>query len=126
MSFLSMTTEIPRVKLLEILKKNLDEHKKIYEESVEGWKKETRAGLDKVLGQLDRGEMPEYYQFVRRPENYSKTYESAISMLEMGMAENIILQPDDFERLVLDKWEWQNQFLASNASYSGTALRKMK
>jgi hypothetical protein len=51
------------------------------------------------------------------PRSYAAEYEQAIEELRWHTGETIELSSRDFARFVLDKWEWAQQFAASNMVY---------
>lgn len=123
-SSISMKTKVSRTKLLDILKQNLQEHNKILAEAIEGYKTNLVRLLTRELQRArDFGEFVQFH--LPKPQSYAKIYESCIKMLEMGEAETIDLDPQEFESLVLDQWDWQQGFLSSNCGYSSLANTKM-
>jgi len=56
------------------------------------------------------------------PENHSTDYEKAIRKLELSIFDKVTLSEEEYERYVLNNWEWRNSFLASNTSYINSAV----
>jgi hypothetical protein len=58
------------------------------------------------------------------PQDHSNAYRTVIKMLELHLeagAETIELKAADVQQYVLNDWGWMDNFLASNAAYSGKA-----
>ena len=51
------------------------------------------------------------------PKNFSDAYEQAIEMLEWEERDEVELSSYEFRCFVMDKWDWQDEFVASNARY---------
>ena len=114
--------------LLKKLKKNLEEHKTIVTEAREGYIKEAekqiQAELRKFRKAVRDGKLIHVGVSINPPQDYSSAYETIIEMLEMCTEEEIELDPDQFRKLVQDRWEWTDQFLGHTQAYSATAVRK--
>jgi len=118
---MAMTTKVKKADLLETLKKNRDQHHKIFEEALEGYRKEMEATLETALELVKKGKRIVHRISLPVPTNETSSYDTAIKMLEMGTEDVIELSAQDFACLVEDKWEWRDAFLTSNSSYSETA-----
>lgn len=109
--------------VLATIRKNAEQHKKIFEEATEGYLKKIKKEL---LKHLERAENKEVYNiFIRHtpPENHLKQYERAVKMLEMHNGETIELGDEQVETLILDNWKWKNHFMDIAATYSDTAQK---
>jgi hypothetical protein len=121
---IQMTSTVKRTELLNKLVENLKEHKIIVKEAKEGYIKKAREALTARLQQLERLE-PVNLQFtLQQPMDYSEVYETCISMLQWSRDDLVTLAADEFRQLVLDEWDWQENFLTSSSLYSATATRK--
>lgn len=118
---MQMTTRVEKKELLEILRKNREQHKKIWEEALEGYRVEMVKRLDRFLVEVKEGKLISQQIGLPVPTNETGSYDTAIKMLEMGTDTIIILSAQDFACLVEDKWEWKRNFILSNSGYSGTA-----
>lgn len=120
---IKLSVTVPTTELLTKLKDNLEEHKKIYAEAVDGFKKHARGKLENVLELCDGRQ--DVYIHIDAPKDYSEVYVSAIGMLEMHKDETIELDADTYRHLAEDKWDWMENFLTSNSRYSRTAATKL-
>lgn len=111
--------------LLTKLKTNLEEHKTIFIEAQEGYKKAFETELKKKLSKLVEGDIPSPGSRLSIPHSYAKDYEDAIEMLTFTSDAEVTLDQSLFNAYVLDEWDWQTNFLTSNSSYSVSATRKM-
>ena len=111
--------------LLETLKRNRAEHRKIFLEAVEGYKKEATKQLEDHLARIKSGKYYQVYVVVAQPMDQTKDYDRTIGMLEMSLDTEIELSEQDYKSYVLDDWTWKTQFLSSNRSYSATASATM-
>jgi len=118
---MAMTTKVKKAELLATLKKNRDQHQKIFEEALAGYKKEMEATLEHALEVIRAGKRIVHRIHLPVPTNETASYDTAIKMLEMGTEEVVELSAQDFACLVEDKWEWRDAFLTSNSNYSETA-----
>lgn len=111
------------VKVSEILAKvraNREQHVALYAEAKANYLSTVRAGLEKVLAKLDAGKYKENdYISVsfNPPKDYTEVYDQAISMFELETRETMLLDQQQFASLLLDKWDWKNDFIASNSAY---------
>lgn len=119
---IEMTTKVKKAELLEILKKNRAQHRKIFEEALEGYKKKMIALLLKMLKSIRKGERIQHMINMPLPQNMTKEYDTVIRMLEMSTDAEVKLSAKDFQCFVEDRWEWRDSFLHSNAAYSMTAM----
>ena len=104
--------------LIEKLKENLKLHNEIVAAAIEGFWKTVREGFDEDSLMIH---IREDY-----PKDYSEHYEDTISMLELSKETEIVLDERDFKRLVLNKWEWAQEFVAANSFYTDTASKFTK
>ena len=119
---IDLTINVNKEELLKKLKVNLEEHKKIYKEAVEGFKDHAKKELDSLLSRCDGRQ--NIYLSLAAPEDHSSAYKTVIGMLEMANDEEIELGAAEFRNLVEDQWDWMENWLLSNSAYSGTAVRK--
>jgi len=134
------TVKIERTKLVEKLRKNRGEHEEIYHESVEGYLKALREALtelgEKVTHIASEGEDCDLHAHweniqreelsdvvkLRKPKNSLTAYDEAIEIFEWDETEQVELTMKEFRSYVLDKWDWQDQWLHDNSGYSKSAM----
>lgn len=121
MNNVKMVTRVPRQKLLETLKANLAKHAGIVQEARNGYIKKAKLALEGRMEQLRKGQVVSLMFSLSPPVDNSEVYKSAIAMLEWNENEFVELHPDEFRQLVQDEWDWTDNFLASNSTYSRTS-----
>lgn len=120
------TVRMSKEMLLERITKNRDEHRKIFEEAMEGWKRSVIEALEKAHQEALEGRAYRIQFHIERPVDHSDDYDSVIELLEASLDEEFELTYQEFNNFVLDKWGWQHAFLTSAASYgSDTSLDKL-
>lgn len=110
---------VDKLDLLEKLKANRNEHRKIFLEAQAGFRQAAIRELDSMLADARTPDKK-----IRRtvnlvePVDQTKDYDRAIAMLEMSVDEKIQLEEHDFRAYVQDEWSWKAQFNNSNRMYS--------
>lgn len=115
------TVKVEKSKLLEVVRANRENHKKIFTEAQENYRTAVIAELDRMLAEAKSGARIRRAVSLVEPIDQTREYDSAIRMLEMSTDDVIELTTSQFNNLVLDDWSWRHQFLASNRLYSKTA-----
>ena len=109
---------IEKSELLEILKKNREAHRAIFEAALAGYRKKAIQLLDKALKDAKEGRKINTWIQLQEPVDQTKDYDRAIRMIGMSVDENIEIGETDFANYVLDDWQWKQQFLTTNAMYT--------
>lgn len=112
--------KVKKETVLDILKKNLVQHQKDYDEAVLGWIEKAKGELKKILEKLDLPNAIETkidITYLPKPNSYVKEYEKAIKMIEFETREEIEISEVDFERYFLDEWNWKSSFLLNTTMY---------
>ena len=114
------SVNVKRSELLEILKKNREQHKLDYAEAVEGYRGAKIKALEDALEKVKTEEKPEKTSLnvsLNKPITYVSEYTEVIDMLEMSVDEIINLDSDSFQAYIKDNWSWKRSFMASNSTY---------
>ena len=111
---------IKKSELLTAVKKNRENHRTIFLEALDGYKKEMTSRLESMLVDIRHGKRISHSISLPQPMDQTKEYDQAIKMLEMSVDEIIELDDESFRNLVMDDWRWKEQFSASNIAYSKT------
>lgn len=115
------TVKVKKSELLKKLKHNRSEHREIFEEASEAFRKEVIKVLDKRLADARAGKRIKLRIDLIQPMDQTEEYDQAIAMCEMSVDDEITLSHDNFRNYVLDKWHWREQFITSNERYSEKA-----
>lgn len=108
---------VNKTKLLELVRKNRDQHRAQYEKAFAGYRKECYEVLEANLKalQTDKAHIVRFRE--QPPEDHTDDYDRAIQMLEMSVDDVIELHASEFSNFVQDDWEWKERWSASNSSY---------
>ena len=103
--------QVDRSKLLETLKTNLEEHKRIVKESKAGYLAAAQQDLLDRIEQLRKGKLVDLSFKRQVPRSYAKVYEQLIRMLEYSSQDLISIDAEQFRHIVDDDWDWMQSFL---------------
>jgi hypothetical protein len=103
--------------LLEVLKKNREEHRKIFLEACEGYREQAVIELEHMLDEAKKGKKICRSVSLIEPMDQTKDYDRAIKMLEMEMRTEVELTEVEFAQYVMDDWRWKDQFTITNSVY---------
>jgi len=113
---------VSKTKLIDILKKNREDHIAIHKEANEAFKTKLADVLGELLQDVSEGKIPDDYQRqiidVRKPECHTEDYERTLRMLDLHQGDTIELDQHEFRSLVDDEWEWSERWALSNSHYS--------
>lgn len=112
---------VNKSEILDILKTNRDNHIKIYNESIDGFKIKTREKFEEKLKSLADGKIDNLSINISKPENHAKDYDAAIRMIELHTNHTIELNSQDFNNLILDDWQWRRTWITHLSEFSNTA-----
>lgn len=116
------TVTVDKSQLTGMITNNRAAHRKIFEEAVEGYKKEGIRLLEEHVERIKKGDLVEVYVRLPRPEDHTADYDRVLKMLEMHTEIHVEIDQESFASYVMDDWTWKRQFLATNSAYSGTAM----
>ena len=110
---------VNKAKLLEILKKNRDEHRDLFLEAQKNFRVVAIAMLDAQLKAARDGKPFELTRLTTllAPQDHTADYERSIQMLEMSVNAEIMIDEREFQHYVQDVWNWSREWAVSNLSY---------
>lgn len=114
------TTKIKREDLLAVLKTNRDQHEAVFLEAQIGYRRKVIEVLEARLADARNDRPINTFIQLTAPVNQTKDYDRVIKMIEMGIDEVIELDEEEFSQYVLDQWQWQKSFAASNKLYANS------
>lgn len=135
--------KVSGAELLKALRENKQKHDEIFASALEGYykavqdeietKKTTLASVAVELSNFEFSQqqtdkkpvrfttkLPIYDIFNIRtafPENHEDDYARAIRMVELSAIEYFSLTESEFNRYVMNNWEWKEKFLLSSSQY---------
>lgn len=110
---------VPKDKLLDTIRTNREAHREQFLAAQLKYREVVIRELDSRLAQARDGGAINLGFALPEPVDYSDQYDTAISMLEWEVDEEVTLAEHDFQRYVLNKWEWARMFAANTQSYLG-------
>ncbi len=112
--------KINKEELLNIVRANKEKHIKEFAEAVEDFKK---AALNiaennlKLAQTADTEQIAKFKALPSKPVSYEDSYTRAIRMLELSVDSVIEIEEQIFNQLVLDEWQWKQNFAVTSALY---------
>lgn len=114
-------------------KAQLDEKRKQLYTALDEFQEDAETQLDRVVQKVDAKEiLPQSinvkgftwssYLSLAYPANHTTDYERAIRMMSASVYDEVKLSVNEFDRYVMNNWEWKNQFVASNSLYITTGV----
>ena len=104
--------------LIAVLRTNRDGHRKLYVEAWEEYRRQVLEAMQHNLTHAKNGGHLELRITMRTPEDHTEEYDAVIGLLEMSTQPDVELTAHDYERFVLDRWEWKRSFEDSTVSYT--------
>jgi hypothetical protein len=112
------TVKVKREELLTKVRANRDAHRTLFLKAHEGYRKLVIEELDRMLKDAKEGLRIQRSVTLTEPSNHVKDYDRVITMLEMSVDDTITLEAHDFDRYVMDNWDWSRFALATNTAYA--------
>ena len=113
-----LTMKFPVPDLRVKLETNRGNHANIVKESKEGYLVALRKELAQKLKKLRKGETINPNSKLPVPGDNLDEYDTAIEMLKFTSDDHVVLTQSQFHAYVLDKWDWQKNFLDTASAYS--------
>jgi hypothetical protein len=108
---------VSKAKLLQQLQDNRASHRALFLQAQEVFREKVIQTLDQRLAQARSGGRIELFINLPEPVDYTDEFDRAIAMMEWEESDQITLSEKDFQRYVLNKWEWAAAFAANTQSY---------
>ena len=98
--------------------KNRDEHCKIFEEALDGYRKTAISELETILERARTGKrVVEVSVHLPMPRDHTREYDAVIKMLELTADATVLLDQQEFTQYVMDDWDWMRDFLVASRTY---------
>lgn len=114
------TVRMNKDELLQIVRENKEKHISEYNESVQDYidlvMKISKDNLT-LAKTNDIKQISKIKHKPQEPVSYEDSYNRAIRMLELSIEDVIEIDSTTFNQLVLDEWQWKQQFTATISSY---------
>jgi hypothetical protein len=106
--------------LLGYLRDNRANHAAIVEKAQAKFREKAIARLEEMLTLAKNGEPVDVKVGLVVPTCHIREYDTAIGLLAMTQEageEFVEIDSDEYERFVMDRWEWVERFTTSNRAY---------
>lgn len=110
--------------LLEKLEENRRDHRQVFEEALEGYRREVIRRLEEHIKETKEGKNRDVYVSMPVPKDHTVDYDRAIAMVRMSVGNTITVSETDFAQYVMDDWRWQREFIEN--SYGSRTARSEK
>ena len=111
------TMKFPVKELTKIIKKNRDEHRKMFERAQEGYKEDFLKELEMMLEEARKGKRYRRSVQLVEPMDMTREYDRILKMLELTTETEIELNQNEFAQYVMDDWGWKQQVTSTNQQY---------
>jgi hypothetical protein len=108
---------VDRIKLLGIIKINLEKYEAIYTSSIDAYWKLAERKISKMLERVKQQRQINTYLDLNFPIDHREDYKLIINILEMLEDEKIQVTPQEFSKYVLNNWTWREDFIMQTTSY---------
>jgi hypothetical protein len=104
--------------LLAKLLENRDEHRKLFEEALDGWHEEVIKALETQIERVkaDKKYNPSWH--IPMPEDHTCEYDKMIDLVRASLDDEFELALHEFNCYVRDDWGWKADFLMTALNYT--------
>jgi hypothetical protein len=113
---------VEKARLLAVLKENRKNHADTLEKAISGYRKAWEDLLERTLQEVRNGGNIDHGLSLPLPMDHRRDYDRAIKMLEMSTEDKIVISEKDFQRYVMDEWEWKFAADLHNMSYAAGTI----
>ncbi len=103
--------------LLNILVTNRNKHEAKFEKAFAKYREKVIEQMKANLDAAKSGKELKVYINLVTPTSHSFDYNRAIGMVEATTEQTIELDAKDYGQLIMDKWDWTDQFNTTNSNY---------
>lgn len=112
------TVRVNRAELLEKLRANRENHRALFEEAFENYRKFMLEELERRIEEVKVGKQIDHYIRLQAPQDHTEDYDRVILMAEMSLSDEIELSQQHFGAYVMDQWQWKTDFMANATTYT--------
>lgn len=109
---------LKKSQVLDALRDNREDHRRRFEEAMEGYKEQAVRTLEKHIEQIKANDPERVTLNLPLPEDHTDDYDHAISMLEWSQDDEVILNRYEFRTYIEDDWDWKQQWMTTNQLYT--------
>lgn len=108
---------VDKERLGQTLVRNRDEHQHLFQTAQREFRAKFIEVLERRLAAARSGDPVKAYLSMPEPVDYTEAFDRAIAMVEWAEGDTITLSEQDFQRYILNKWEWSPAFEANTVAY---------
>lgn len=114
------TVTVDKDELITKLRQNREDHEREYADACHTYREKMLEALDETAAHVRDGGAIDLSEITKlpKPVEYLGSFDEAIAMLEWEQDDQVKLEQRDFQRYVLNKWEWGHQFMAATSLYN--------
>ena len=112
------TVKVKREELLTKVRANRDAHQNLFLKAQEGYRKLIIEELDRMLAEAKAGRKISRSINLAEPVDHTSVYDRVIMMLEMSVDDTIVLDANEFDQYVRDRWAWSHHATTMPESYA--------
>ena len=148
---MTRTVRVNRLKLLETLRKNREQHLKVFNEAMAGYKELALAKVNEAFNGLEGRLLQKKDEIVAKigtfssetadsfadylvildtvcvsltvPVSYVAAYDTAIDMATFDTREELDLSGAEFQCFCRDVWDWSYEFTSISSTYTSKNVR---
>lgn len=109
---------VNKANLIDTLRTNASEHRAIFIEAQEAYRKAMIDELDRALQEAKDGRPIRRAFALPVPEDHTEDFVTAIQMLEWDTADEVTLTWREFMQYVKNEWSWKQAFIANTQAYT--------
>jgi hypothetical protein len=114
------TVIVDKVKLLETLSKNREEHRAVFLEAMAGYKAKVLQLLDEHTERVKNNGIEQVNIHLPMPSDHTEDYDRAIATLKWTLLDEVELTIQEFDMYVRDSWGWKREWTTSNSVYAAS------
>jgi hypothetical protein len=107
-----------RSELLEKVKENRSEHRKVFEDALAGWEDAVVKRLATMVKNAKDKKKFELQVGLPQPQDHTNDYDRVIAMLELSVDETVVIDHRQFAQYYMDDWGWKNDFITTASTYT--------
>lgn len=104
--------------LLDSVTTNREQHRGLFLQACDGFRKEAIRQIEGVLTEAKAGRDFSLHIGLVAPADHTRDYDRVIRSLQMQVDSQTMLTETEFAQYVMDDWSWKRDFLVTCSSYS--------
>lgn len=105
--------------VIKTIEKNRAAHRAMFEAAMEGYKVKAIEILEGHIQRIKDGAPEKVIISLPIPQDHTDDYKLVLSMLASSIDEELEISSFDYQRYILDEWEWKEAFNQTVVAYVG-------